>query len=68
MLIATLTNQKRLFGLMAGKGSAPRVDRDGKQKKKYESNWDRIFKSGKSTQISDKTTFHENGVNFEPKK
>jgi hypothetical protein len=68
MLIVTLTKQKRLFGLMAGKGSGPRKDRKGTQKKKYDTNWDRIFKGNKPTQISEQIEFHENGINYIPEK
>ena len=51
---------------MAGKGSAPRRDRKGVQKKKYDANWDRIFKGNKKTDIPAKAQFHENGVSYEP--
>ena len=53
---------------MAGKGSAPRKDQNGSAKKKYDSNWDRIFKSSNLTQVSEKAEFHENGVSYTPKK
>jgi len=38
---------------VAGKGSAPRKDLLGNQKKKFDENWDKIFNKGKAAENAD---------------